>query len=136
MSLPVIETLSNDLSAYIATNVISITDGQLYLDIVLFGTGVCPAVSIDKSVSRVGAKSLDCFFRMTAFRIYALLNDYKQELDTAVKSVRMCIIPLGILALYLVAATASIQSVSDGSGLSAQTSNVNLSYLNPATRCF
>jgi len=66
--------------------VISITDGQLYLDIVLFGTGVCPAVSIDKSVSRVGAKSLDGFFRMTAFRIYALLNDYKQELDTAVKS--------------------------------------------------
>jgi len=43
MSLPVIETLSNDLSAYIATNVISITDGQLYLDIVLFGTGVCYA---------------------------------------------------------------------------------------------
>jgi len=69
MSLSVIETLSNDLSAYIATNVISINDGQLYLDIVLFGTGVCPAVSIDKSVSRVGAKSLDGFFRMTAFKI-------------------------------------------------------------------
>lgn len=59
MSLPVIETLGNDLSAYIATNVISITDGQLYMDMTLFGTGSCPAVSSDKSVSRVGAKSLE-----------------------------------------------------------------------------
>ena len=39
MSLPVIETLNNDLSAYIATNVISITDGQIYLDLTLFGMG-------------------------------------------------------------------------------------------------
>lgn len=59
MSLPIIETLNNDLSAYIATNVISITDGQLYLDTVLFGIGVLPAVSTEKSVSRVGAKSLE-----------------------------------------------------------------------------
>jgi F-type H+/Na+-transporting ATPase subunit alpha len=59
MSLPIIETLNNDLSAYIATNVISITDGQLYMDVTLFGTGMCPAVSMEKSVSRVGAKSLE-----------------------------------------------------------------------------
>lgn len=59
MSLPIIETLNNDLSAYIATNVISITDGQLYMDVTLFGTGLCPAVSNEKSVSRVGAKSLE-----------------------------------------------------------------------------
>ena len=58
---PIIETLSNDLSAFVATNVISITDGQLYLDSILFGLGICPAVSIEKSVSRVGAKSLDSF---------------------------------------------------------------------------
>ena len=57
--LPVIETLNNDLSAYVATNVVSITDGQLYLDSVMFGLGVCPSVSTEKSVSRVGAKSLD-----------------------------------------------------------------------------
>jgi F-type H+-transporting ATPase subunit alpha len=57
--LPIIETLSNDFSAYVATNVISITDGQLYLDTVLFGHGIFPAISSDKSVSRVGAKSLD-----------------------------------------------------------------------------
>jgi F0F1-type ATP synthase alpha subunit len=86
LSLPVIETLSNDLSAYIATNVISITDGQLYLDVTLFGMGSCPAVSIDKSVSRVGAKSLDALFRSVSFRIYSLIGDYKQESDVAVKS--------------------------------------------------
>lgn len=57
--LPIIETLGNDLSAYVATNVISITDGQLYLDTVLFGHGYFPSVSSEKSVSRVGAKSLD-----------------------------------------------------------------------------
>jgi proton translocating ATP synthase F1 alpha subunit len=59
--LPIIETLGNDLSAYVATNVISITDGQLYLDAILFGHGIFPAVSPEKSVSRVGAKSLDPF---------------------------------------------------------------------------
>ena len=58
-SLPIIETLSNDLSAYIAMNVISITDGQLYMDTVLFGHAIFPAISIEKSVSRVGTKSLD-----------------------------------------------------------------------------
>ena len=84
--LPVIETLSNDLSAYVATNVISITDGQLYLDSALFGMGICPAVSVDKSVSRVGAKSLDPIWRGVAFRIYLLLNEYKQESTSAVKS--------------------------------------------------
>lgn len=63
MCLPVIETLSNDLSAYIATNVISITDGQLYVDAGLFGLGQCPAVSQERSVSRIGSKSLNPGFR-------------------------------------------------------------------------
>lgn len=83
MSLPIIETLSNDLSAYIATNVISITDGQLYLDTTLFGIGTCPAISTDKSVSRVGAKSLDHLLRQSGFRTYSLLGDVKQEADSA-----------------------------------------------------
>lgn len=83
MSLPIIETLSNDLSAYIATNVVSITDGQLYLDVSLFGAGVLPAISTDKSVSRVGAKSLDPLLRASGFRIYALLGAAKQEADSA-----------------------------------------------------
>lgn len=84
---PIIETLSNDLSAFIATNVISITDGQLYLDSVLFGLGICPSVSIEKSVSRVGAKSLDSFWRSVSFKLYFMINEYKQEVDAAVKSV-------------------------------------------------
>lgn len=86
MSLPVIETLNNDLSAYIATNVISITDGQLYLDLALFGVGQCPAVSSEKSVSRVGAKSLDSLSRNSAFALYSLLGSVRQESELAVKS--------------------------------------------------
>ena len=86
MSLPVIETLNNDLSAYIATNVISITDGQLYLDLALFGSGQCPSVSTEKSVSRVGAKSLDMFSRAVAFSLYSTVGSVKQEMDASVKS--------------------------------------------------
>lgn len=86
MSLPVIETLNNDLSAYIATNVISITDGQIYLDLTLFGLGQCPAISTEKSVSRVGAKSLDELSRASAFSLYSIVGSVKQEADNANKS--------------------------------------------------
>lgn len=86
MSLPVIETLNNDLSAYIATNVISITDGQIYLDLTLFGLGQCPAISTEKSVSRVGAKSLDELSRSSAFALYSIVGSVKQEADNASKS--------------------------------------------------
>jgi hypothetical protein len=86
MSLPVVETLNNDLSAYIATNVISITDGQLYLDIHLFGIGCCPAISPEKSVSRVGAKSLDVLNRAIAFALYTTVGAVKQEAELAVRS--------------------------------------------------
>lgn len=84
--LPVIETLSSDMSAYVATNVISITDGQLYLDPVLFGHAIFPAVSMERSVSRVGAQSLDGFWRAVSFRLYAMVNEYKQELESVVRS--------------------------------------------------
>jgi F-type H+-transporting ATPase subunit alpha len=53
-ALPVIETQANDVSAYIPTNVISITDGQIYLEADLFNAGVRPAISVGLSVSRVG----------------------------------------------------------------------------------
>ena len=53
-ALPIIETLSGDVSAYIPTNVISITDGQIYLEPELFNSGVRPAVNAGLSVSRVG----------------------------------------------------------------------------------
>src|SRR5438270_5544842 len=53
-ALPIIETQANDISAYIPTNVISITDGQIYLETDLFNAGVRPAISVGISVSRVG----------------------------------------------------------------------------------
>jgi F-type H+-transporting ATPase subunit alpha len=52
--LPVIETKANDISAYIPTNVISITDGQIFLETDLFNSGVRPAINVGQSVSRVG----------------------------------------------------------------------------------
>ena len=52
--LPVIETQEGDVSAYIPTNVISITDGQIFLDSDLFNAGIRPAVDVGISVSRVG----------------------------------------------------------------------------------
>ena len=56
-ALPVIETQEGDVSAYIPTNVISITDGQIYLDTNLFNGGVRPAVDVGLSVSRVGGSA-------------------------------------------------------------------------------
>src|SRR5690606_19408711 len=53
-ALPVIETQEGDVSAYIPTNVISITDGQIYLESDLFNSGIRPAVNVGLSVSRVG----------------------------------------------------------------------------------
>lgn len=56
-ALPIIETLEGEVSAYIPTNVISITDGQIYLQGSLFNAGVRPAVDVGISVSRVGGKA-------------------------------------------------------------------------------
>ena len=56
-ALPIIETQANDISAYIPTNVISITDGQIYLQADLFNSGISPAISTGMSVSRVGGNA-------------------------------------------------------------------------------
>ena len=56
-ALPLVETKEGDISAYIPTNLISITDGQVYLDRRLFAAGILPAIDVTKSVSRVGGKS-------------------------------------------------------------------------------
>lgn len=56
-ALPIIETEAQDIAAYIPTNLISITDGQLYLSPTLFELGILPAVDVAKSVSRVGGKA-------------------------------------------------------------------------------
>ena len=56
-ALPIIETKGGDISAYIPTNVISITDGQLFLESELFFSGVRPAINVGVSVSRVGGSA-------------------------------------------------------------------------------
>ena len=56
-ALPIIETQAGDVSAYIPTNVISITDGQIYLEPNLFNAGVRPAINVGISVSRVGGNA-------------------------------------------------------------------------------
>ena len=62
-ALPIIETEAQDMSAYIPTNLISITDGQIYLSPALFELGVLPAVDVGQSVSRVGAKAQRAAYR-------------------------------------------------------------------------
>ena len=56
-ALPIIETQANDISAYVPTNVISITDGQIYLETDLFNAGIRPALNVGLSVSRVGGSA-------------------------------------------------------------------------------
>ena len=65
-ALPIIETEAQDISAYIPTNLISITDGQIYLSPSLFELGVLPAVDVGKSVSRVGGKAQRAAYRAAA----------------------------------------------------------------------
>jgi F-type H+-transporting ATPase subunit alpha len=65
-ALPIIETEAQNMSAYIPTNLISITDGQIYLSPSLFALGVLPAVDVGKSVSRVGGKAQRATYRAVA----------------------------------------------------------------------
>ncbi|MHB8354899.1 MAG: F0F1 ATP synthase subunit alpha, partial [Burkholderiales bacterium] len=65
-ALPIIETQAQDISAYIPTNLISITDGQIYLSPSLFELGLLPAVDVDRSVSRVGGKAQRAAYRAVA----------------------------------------------------------------------
>jgi F-type H+-transporting ATPase subunit alpha len=65
-ALPIVETEAQDISAYIPTNLISITDGQIYLSPALFEAGILPAVDVGKSVSRVGGKAQRAAYRAVA----------------------------------------------------------------------
>ena len=65
-ALPIIETEAQDISAYIPTNLISITDGQIYLSPTLFELGILPAVDVGRSVSRVGGKAQRAAYRAVA----------------------------------------------------------------------
>jgi len=77
-ALPIIETQSNDVSAYIPTNVISITDGQIYLESDLFYQGVRPAINVGLSVSRVGGSAQTKAIKEVAGRLRLELAQYRE----------------------------------------------------------
>ena len=94
-ALPIIETLAGDVSAYIPTNVISITDGQIYLETDLFNQGVRPAVSVGLSVSRVGSSAQLKVTKQVAgklkgelaqFRELAAFAQFGSDLDARTKA--------------------------------------------------
>src|SRR5580704_4488832 len=75
--LPVIETKANDISAYIPTNVISITDGQIFLETDLFNSGVRPAINVGRSVSRVGGNAQIKAMKSVAGNLRLNLSQYR-----------------------------------------------------------
>ena len=77
-ALPVIETQAGDVSAYIPTNVISITDGQIFLETELFFKGIRPAVNVGLSVSRVGSAAQIKAMKQVAGRIKLELAQYRE----------------------------------------------------------
>jgi F-type H+/Na+-transporting ATPase subunit alpha len=83
-ALPVIETEAQDISAYIPTNLISITDGQIYLSPTLFELGVLPAVDVGKSVSRVGGAAQLAAYRAVAGDLKLAYSQF-EELETFAK---------------------------------------------------
>jgi F-type H+-transporting ATPase subunit alpha len=94
-ALPIIETQAGDVSAYIPTNVISITDGQIYLETDLFKQGVRPAVNVGLSVSRVGGAAQIKAMRQVAgtlklelaqYRELAAFSQFGSDLDKATQA--------------------------------------------------
>jgi len=94
--LPIIETQEGDVSAYIPTNVISITDGQIFLDVDLFNSGVRPAINVGISVSRVGGNAQIKSMKKVAgtlkldqaqYRELEAFSKFGSDLDTATLSV-------------------------------------------------
>ena len=94
-ALPIIETKANDISAYIPTNVISITDGQIFLETDLFNAGQRPAINVGLSVSRVGSSAQTRAMRQVAgslrldlaqFRELAAFAQFASDLDKATRS--------------------------------------------------
>src|SRR5690606_6337984 len=77
-ALPIIETQAGDVSAYIPTNVISITDGQIFLESNLFYSGVRPAVNVGISVSRVGGSAQIKAMKKVAGKLKGELAQYRE----------------------------------------------------------
>jgi F-type H+-transporting ATPase subunit alpha len=83
-ALPIIETEAQDISAYIPTNLISITDGQVYLSPTLFQLGILPAVDVGKSVSRVGGAAQRAAYRAVAGSLKLAYSQF-EELEAFAK---------------------------------------------------
>ncbi|MCB9485301.1 MAG: F0F1 ATP synthase subunit alpha [Dehalococcoidia bacterium] len=77
-ALPIIETQANDVSAYIPTNVISITDGQIYLESDLFNAGIRPAINVGLSVSRVGSAAQTKVMKSVSGRLKGEMSQYRE----------------------------------------------------------
>ncbi len=77
-ALPIIETQAGDVSAYIPTNVISITDGQIYLETDLFNAGIRPALNVGISVSRVGSKAQTKAMKKVAGKLKMAMAQYRE----------------------------------------------------------
>lgn len=122
-ALPIIETEAQNISAYIPTNLISITDGQIYLSPTLFELGVLPAVDVGKSVSRVGGKAQRKIYREvtgnlklsyaqyeeleTFARFGARLDENTQEIINHGQRIRLCLkqaefSPVSVIAQILI----------------------------------
>jgi F-type H+-transporting ATPase subunit alpha len=95
-ALPIIETQAGDVSAYIPTNVISITDGQIFLESDLFNSGIRPAINVGISVSRVGGSAQIKSMKKVAgtlkldqaqYRELEAFSKFGSDLDAATKSV-------------------------------------------------
>ncbi len=94
-ALPIIETKANDISAYIPTNVISITDGQIFLETDLFNAGIRPAINVGNSVSRVGTSAQTAAMKqvggtlrldLAQFRELAAFAQFSSDLDKRTKN--------------------------------------------------
>ncbi len=77
-ALPIVETLAGDISAYIPTNIISITDGQIYLESDLFNAGTRPAINVGLSVSRVGRSAQNKAMRRVSGKLRIDLSQYRE----------------------------------------------------------
>ena len=105
-ALPIVETMAGDISAYIPTNVISITDGQIYLESELFHAGVRPAVNVGLSVSRVGRSaqhdamkkvSGSLRLELAQYREMEVFTQFSSDLDETTK--RQLIYGQGLMRL-------------------------------------
>lgn len=143
-ALPIIETEAEDISAYIPTNLISITDGQIYLSPTLFELGILPAVDVGKSVSRVGSKAqLECYRTVTGdlklayaqflelenfARFGTKLDDHTSKIIAHGKRIRSCLIqgesePLSIvqqITLLLALGDGALDSIPEDKMLEAR----------------